>query len=465
MRSAGPAAQPSIRRRLLGFLVISMMATLVLAATVGYAVALRYSNSIHDRDLIADVRSVATMLQQGRSRGLLSDQAKFLLEYDIPGRNFFEIRSRRHGLVGSSVQPISPGSSFATGQSAGTYDARVGSLPVRASSLSLPSPGEPTDVLTITVAETLDDRHRAARDILLLIVPFQLFLIAFLMAFVWQGVNFGLRVLDPLRERLAARGHELAPITDADVPTEILPLTRTIDALFSRLRDLIELHERFIADAAHQLRTPLAGLSLHAERAMRASQPEDRDRSLVYIQELVTRVARTSSQLLALSVADRPRTEAEVLVPVDLSQLVPETLGFHIPQALRDGVDLGYEGPNDPLLIFGDPNSLRELIDNLVDNAIRYAARGATVTIGLRSIHGKETTISIDDDGPGVPAPLLTRLGERFFRAPGTAPGGTGLGLAIVQRVAHRHGANVVFSTSALGGLRVEVKFPAMDVH
>ena len=465
MRSAGPNAQPSIRRRLLWFLVISMMATLVLAATVGYAVALRYSNNIHDRDLIADVHSVVKMLQEGRSRGVLSEQAKFLLEYDIPGRNFFAVRSRRHGLVSSSLQPISAGSIFAGGQSPPVYDARVGDLPVRASSFSLPSPGEPSDVLTVTVAETLHDRQRAARDILLLIVPFQLLLIAFLMAFVWQGVNFGLRVLTPLTERLAARGHELASITDADVPTEILPLTRTIDALFSRLRDLIELHERFIADAAHQLRTPLAGLSLHAERAKNASRPEERDRSLAYIQELASRVARTSSQLLALSAADRPRTESDALVAVDLSQLIPETLGHHIPQALRDGVDLGYEGSNDPLFIFGDPSSLRELVDNLVDNAIRYAARGATITIGLRSIPGQETTLSIDDDGPGVPAPLLTRLGERFFRAPGAASGGTGLGLAIVERIAQRHGAHVVFSASALGGLRVEVKFPAKDVH
>jgi two-component system sensor histidine kinase TctE len=445
---------------LLTFLLLSMLATVGFAAALAYVVALRYSNYVHDRDLEEDVRSVAKMLQDAHSTGTLSEQVKFLIEYDTAGRNYFTIESRHHGRVSGSAQPISNGSNVLVHGDAVLYDARVGSLPVRAISLTLPSPGEPSDVLTVTVAETLQDRQESAREILLLIVPVQLLLIAVLLVLVWHGVRFGLRILDPLTNRLAARDRELEPISDADVPVEILPLTRTIDGLFARLRSLVELHERFIADAAHQLRTPLAGLSLHAERAVNASRPEERDASLAYVQELAARVARISSQLLALTLAEAPLTDTESLTAVDMTGLIPEILGQHIQQALNDGVDLGFDGAGGPLMISGNPNSLREMVDNLVDNAILYAARGGTVTVGLRSTASGDVCVSVDDDGPGVPQSLLHRLGERFFRAQGAIAGGTGLGLAIVQRIAKRHGARVVFSASGLGGLRVEIHFP-----
>jgi two-component system sensor histidine kinase TctE len=225
------------------------------------------------------------------------------------------------------------------------------------------------------------------------------------------------------------------------------------------LRKLIELHERFIADAAHQLRTPLTGLALHAEFAAHATQPEERAASLAYVQELAARVARTSSQLLSLTHAEAPldRNQSQTL---DLARLVPDIVGQHVQQALRSGVELGYDDSPYPILISGNPHSLRELVDNLVDNAIVYAARGGTVNVGLRSTPRSDACLSIDDSGPGVPAHLLPRLGERFFRAPEAAPGGTGLGLAIVQRIAAQHGARIVYAASALGGLRVEMRFP-----
>ena len=455
-----PARQPSLRRRLLAFLLISLSATVVFATAIAYLMALAYSNHVHDRDLEEDVRSVTKMLQDTHSTGTLSKQVKFLIEYDTAGRNFFAVESRRHGRVSGSTRPISDRTNVLVHGGAVLYDARVGSVPVRAISSTLASPGEPSDTLTVTVAETLHDRQASAREILLLIVPIQFLLIAVLLVLVWHGVRFGLRILDPLTQRLGARDRELEPITDSDVPVEILPLTRTIDGLFARLRGLVELHERFIADAAHQLRTPLAGLSLHAERAGSASRLDEREASLAYVRELASRVARTSSQLLALTMAEAPLTDAESLAVVDMASLVPEILGQHVQQALNEGVDLGFDGAGGSVLIAGHPNSLRELVDNLVDNAMLYAGRDGTVTVGLRTTADGEVCVSVDDDGPGVPAPLLHRLGERFFRTPDAIAGGTGLGLAIVQRIAKRHGARAVFSASGLGGLRVELLFP-----
>ena len=460
-----PGRQPSLRHRLLAFLLISMLVTVVFASAMAYVVALAYSNHVHDRDLEEDVRSVEKMLQDTHSTGTLSGQVKFLIEYDTAGRNYFAVESRRHGRVSGSTQLISDRSNVLVRGAAVLYDARVGSVPVRAISSTLASPADPSDILTVTVAETLHDRQASAREILLLIVPIQLLLIGLLLVLVWHGVKFGLRILDPLTQRLAARDRELEPITDADVPVEILPLTRTIDGLFARLRGLVELHERFIADAAHQLRTPLAGLSLHAERAAHASRFEEREASLAYIHELAGRVARTSSQLLALTLAETPLSEAGSPTTVDLASLLPEILGQHVQQALNDGVDLGFDGAGKSLRVSGNPNSLRELVDNLVDNAIAYSGRGGTVTVGLHMTTSGDICLSVDDDGPGVPLPLLSRLGERFFRTPDAVAGGTGLGLAIVQRIARRHGARTVFAASGLGGLRVEINFPNCDPH
>lgn len=450
--------RPSLRRRLLVFLFVSMLATVVFTAAVAYLVALQYSNRVHDLGLEEDARSVEKMLRSAHFTGELSQQVKFLTEYDSAGRNFLSIRSRRHGLVSGSAQLIPALAKTPARSDVVLYDTEVGELPVRAIALTSPSPSDPTDLLTVTFAETLQGRESNARDILLLVLLIQLLLIAVLLTVVHFGVNFGLRIIDPLTRRLAARQSELTPITDADVPIEILPLSRAIDGLFARLRKLIELHERFIADAAHQLRTPLTGLALHAELAAHATQPEERDASLAYVQELAARVARTSSQLLSLTHADAP-LDTDQSQSLDLARLIPDIVGQHVQQALRSGVELGYDDSPYPILISGNPHSLQELVDNLVDNAILYAARGGTVNVGLRSTPGSDACLSIDDSGPGVPAPVLSRLGERFFRAPEAAPGGTGLGLAIVQRIAAQHGAHIVYAASALGGLRVEVRF------
>jgi two-component system sensor histidine kinase TctE len=277
---------------------------------------------------------------------------------------------------------------------------------------------------------------------------------------VWLGVCRGRRVLDPLPARRAARSHLLTPIDGADVPQEIQPLTRTIDALFGRLRGMLALHDRFIADAAHQLRTPLTGLSLHVDRALADPRPETVTDALTHIQRLTQRAARTSSQLLALTRAQAVPGETGELRLLDLGQLIPEAVTQRVHEAIRAGVDLGYEGSRRPLRILGDAASVQDLLDNLIDNAVRYAGRGSTVTVHLQALDDGGAALSVEDDGPGVPPALLPRLSERFFRASDNGEGGSGLGLAIVQRIVERHHAQVIYRLGEVHGLRVEVRFP-----
>ncbi len=454
--------RPSLRRRLLIFLLIPMAALLLLDAMLTYGVALSYANRVHDHDLSDDALTLATMLSNDALGSELTPQAKFLLEYDPDSRGYFSVRSAKRGMLAGSGRLEAPVQTMAPNAKPALYDTRLDNHEVRAATVQRASLKDPSDTLTITVAETFRDRHQQAREILILATVMQTLLILSVLSLVWFGVNHGLRVLNPLTERLARRSHELTPIGGADVPQEILPLTRTIDALFARLRSMLALHDRFIADAAHQLRTPLAGLSLHVDRALADSRPETMADALSHIHRLTQRAARTSSQLLALTRAQATSLDSIDTDLLDLNRLIPETVSLRVHEALGAGVDLGYQGPSSkqPLCILGDVASVQDLLDNLIDNAIRYAGRGSTVTVNLHAQADGGATLSVEDDGPGVPPELLPRLSERFFRAPGSSEEGSGLGLAIVQRIAERHHAEVVYRLGDKRGLTVDVRFP-----
>ena len=450
---------PSLRRRLLLFLLVPMLALLLVDASVTYWVALHYSNRVHDSGLENDLSTLAQMFRLRRTSGELPEEAQFLLEYDPNGHNYYAVRSSQHGVISGNEAllraAVPPPDSVPQ-----LYDANIGGKSLRAAELSLVSPIDAQDILTISIAETLHDRLLRARQILLLTVPLQAALILGILVLVWLGVARGLRILEPLTRRIAAREHELGPISGPDVPVEILPLTQTIDALFARLRAVLESQKNFVADAAHQLRTPLAGLSLHAERALSDPSPDTLKDALGHIHKLTQRTTRTAVQLLALTRASSPSREQRDYARVNLARLVPELVAERVHEALLADIDLGYHGPNATAWIMGDADSLQELLDNLIDNALRYAGRGARVTVGVRRRDDDGVVLQIEDSGPGVPPELWSRLGERFFRVPGAGEGGSGLGLAIVQQIASQHRAQLVYSASAEGGLRVSVQFP-----
>ena len=453
--------RPSLRRRLLLALLVPMTILLILDALLTYRVALTYANRVHDRDLSDDAVMLAKMLGNPRLGSQLSPQARFLMEYDREGQSYFQVNSTRHGLVaGTATLPPAPGAQ-PPGSTPDLYSTRLDGHALRAAVVRTAAPDDPTDSLVVTVAETLRDRLQQANEILLLSIMVQTSLIIAVLSLVWFGVGRGLRVLNPLTARLAARSHELTPIGGPDVPQEILPLTRTIDALFSRLRGMLALHDRFIADAAHQLRTPLTGLSLHVDRAIADPRPETVSDALVHIQRLTKRAARTSSQLLALTRAQASPLELEEPRLVDLARLIPEAVAQRVPDALRAGVDLGYEGGSDAMMVLGDASSLLDLLDNLIDNALRYAGRDSVVTVSLSVQAEGEVCLGVEDNGPGVPPDMLPRLSERFFRMAGSNEEGSGLGLAIVQRTAERHHAQVIYQLAEPHGLRVEVHFPS----
>lgn len=451
----------SLYRSLLVYLSVPLTVLALLAGLVTYEMARYYANRAHDAELIEQVDSVVNLMDtQPETFRAFSPQALFLIQYDPDGFQFYSITSTHKGVIASNFVP--PAASLpATVSDAVTLSTIRTDRHLRLASRSFHPKVDPTDTVMVTVAESFTDRRRWAQRILLLTIPTLLLMVVGLVFVIRSGIDTGLKQLDPLIARLR-RGDALdKPLLDADVPSEVAPLASTIDTLVSNLREALAVQSRFIADAAHQLRTPLAGLRLHSERALADPRPEVLADALSHVARLTDRTSRIAEQLLALA-----RVQSVQAAPpqrVDLAAVIPQLVGERVPDALRAGVDLGYEAPREgPLFAMIDIAVLHEALDNLIDNALRHAGSGHVATVSL-SQHDGTIELAMEDDGPGVDDELLARLGERFFQIAG-GNGGSGLGLAIVEEVLSRYGGRVRYARGTMGGLRVELLLPAADV-
>jgi two-component system, OmpR family, sensor histidine kinase TctE len=285
---------------------------------------------------------------------------------------------------------------------------------------------------------------------------------------VWLALVRGIRPLSELEQRIRARKpDDLSPIDDQHVPQEVAPLVSSINDLLGRLKSSLSNQKRFLADAAHQLKTPLAGLRMQAEMAQKATPGEEVHRSLQQIAKSSVRATHTVNQLLALARAETTGRSLPT-TPVDLAQVVRDVVEESVPRALDQRLDLGYEGPEQvPLecLMDGNPTLLRELVRNLVDNALHYTPTGGVVTarVLVDRFSGVQV-LQVEDDGPGIPTEERGLVLEPFYRALGTNVDGSGLGLAIVRQIAQQHGATLEMedthpSRSQRRGLRVSVRF------
>ncbi|HXE65602.1 MAG TPA: ATP-binding protein, partial [Rhodanobacteraceae bacterium] len=453
---------PSLRRRLLLFVSIPLLAVLVCGGIINYVIGLHYANKVYDRWLLDSAEAMGDLVNSDAGRNELSDQARILLQFSIKERNEFAVRSLRYGVLAGNDDLPQPIPAASQGSPVFTNFLDRGQ-PMRMASVFLANKADPGDVLVISTAETINKRGALARELLVSTVPIELLLIGVAMALVWLGINRGLRVLDPLAHEIRMReAGDLSPLRTVDAPLEVQPLVATIDALLGRLDRMLRQQQRFIADAAHQLRTPLAGLRLQAERALADPRPETIREALAHVERLSAGTARAAGQLLALARAQAPDESLGAAAPLEMAKLVRDEVAARVPDALAKGIDLGYRGPEHGLTVIGDAVLLRELLGNLIDNAARYGARnGAVITVELQPSVNGGCTMAVQDNGPGVAPELIPRLGERFFRAMGNGHEGTGLGLAIVREIAERHGAELAISNQEdPHGLRVEVRFP-----
>lgn len=453
---------PSLRGRLLLFVSVPLLAVLVGGGIINYVIGLHYANQVYDRWLLNSANAMGDLVNSDAGRNELSEQARILLQFSVNDRNIFAVRSLRYGVLAGNQDLPQPLPKASSGQPVFT-DFNENGRPMRMASVFVANKADPGDILVISTAEAVRKRKALARDLLFSTAPIELLLICAAMALVWLGINRGLQVLDPLAREIRMRhAGDLSPLRTIDAPLEVQPLVATIDALLGRLDRMLRQQQRFIADAAHQLRTPLAGLRLQAERALADPSPATVREALSHVERLSAGTARAAGQLLALARAQAPDESLGAAVPLDLAQLVRDEVAARVPAALAQGVDLGYQGPQDGLRVVGDPVLLREMLGNLIDNASRYGNRGnAEITVETSILDDGGCSLSVQDNGPGVDPAVIPRLGERFFRVVGNGYEGTGLGLAIVREIAERHGAELVFvNHHDPHGLRVEIRFP-----
>jgi two-component system sensor histidine kinase TctE len=326
----------------------------------------------------------------------------------------------------------------------------------------------PRRILLIQVAETLNKRNALANDVIKGVILPQLIILPVVILLVWFGLTRGLAPLHLLQRRIRDRDpNDRSPLLPGDAPAELAPLLASFNELLSRLDANTTAQKRFIAQAAHQMKTPLAGLRMQAEIALRHPVPPDVRRSLEQIATSSQQAARLVTQLLALA-----RTEEaaplRTLVTLDAATLCRDVVHDWARAAIDKAIDLGYEGPDNSVMIVGQPLLLREMLTNLIDNAIRYTPTGGRVTVRLHpSADGDTPTlIDVEDDGPGIPVGERSRVVERFYRILGREGDGSGLGLAIVQEIVAMHegtltiGDNVYQTEPWHAGTSVRVALP-----
>jgi two-component system sensor histidine kinase TctE len=461
--AAGPA-QPNagfvnpLRARneptsLFGEILDWMLAPLLLlwpmSLTITYLVAQNIANSPHDRQLGAHVQLLSEHLSetQGTARLDLPLPARELLRADGSDNIYFMVLGLRGELVeGDRDVPLPPEDQTPATGTLQFRDDTLRGIDVRIAytwtALSRRAGAQP---VLIQVAETLEKRTQLANEIIKGVIVPQFVVLPVAVILLWFGLSRGLAPLTDLQARIRARRpDDLSPIEPRAAPEEMVPLIESFNDLLARLEQNLATHKRFIADAAHQMKTPLAGLRTQAELALRETEPDQVRRSLRQIGASSERAARLVNQLLSLARAEHQSTDLAAFEPVDLADLARDQIREWLPAALARRIDLGYEGPSHPVLVIGVGTLLRELLRNLIDNALRYTSaagsQAGTVTVRVRE-QKRAVYLEVEDNGPGIPESERALVFERFYRVLGTHVDGSGLGLSIVREIAQQHDA------------------------
>jgi two-component system, OmpR family, sensor histidine kinase TctE len=437
----------SLRAQLLWWLMPPLALVCVVGTMFAYYAANKYANRAYDDGLFDTARALAQQVKliDGKAQLELRQQAIEILEFDPYDKVYFRVLGPDwRGIAGREDLPL-PALPPSVESPVRYYDSQVGGIPVRVAAFSaFDAKGHVQ--FTVLSAETLIKRQILAQHILLTVVLPQLVLIFVVALLLVYGVRRGLVPLRRLADAVTRRGyHDLSIIDDIGSPEEVRPLTRSINELIRRLGYALSAQQRFIADAAHQLRTPLAGLSAQTERALDETRIEDMKPALEQIWASSKRATHLVNQLLTLARSDPNRAFTDV----DLAQLLPQTTMEWVPKALTRCIDLGYSGTEQHVFVSGDPVLLREMLNNIIDNAIAYGQDSGAITVRLLTTPVLQ--IQVEDNGSGIPEHERERVFERFYRVPGSSGNGCGLGLAIVRQIAQAHGASVTIESSAKG--------------
>lgn len=463
----GPSDTPprSLRGTLLRWVLVPLSLLFAADAFFSYTLAFRFADLAYDRALASAVLALAgrVRLEGTRVRVDFPEAALQFFEADVHDQIYLRVSDDHGDLVFGHRELASPPADPRQGGKPLLYDARLASEPLRVAAVAVALPGAgASSSATVAVGETLVKRRLLAREILIGMLLPQLLLLALAAVLVWLGVGRGLKPLEAVADAVRRRSHrDLSPLDEALAPREVKPMVGAINGLLQRLSATLDAQRRFVADAAHQLRTPLAGLKTQTELALRERDPQALAGSLAHIHAATAGSARLVNQLLALARAEPGADRPDRFQRLDVNELARETTAEWVAPALAKSIDLGFEPATERVDVTGDAVLLRELLSNLLDNAIRYTSAAGRVTVRV-SRAAADVALSVEDNGPGIPESEQGQVFDRFYRVLGSGHEGCGLGLAIVREIVERHGGTVTLASGAAGrGTVVGVRFPA----
>jgi len=447
----------SLSRRLSVLLLGPLVVAAAIFGVIGYFVGVDAATRAYDGALLDSALAISRYVEApppgGDAAGgrefpaLPGDSAEERLVYEVvdnAGRS-----TRGNAVIAAPPHPPAPGAPV-------FYDATLDGRAIRAVAIVTGRAAE----LSVRVAESRTRRNVLVREVLGAIVIPEVIIVVCAAVMLGFGIRRGLAPLDRLRNEIAQRTpSDLHPMESAGTPLEVRPLVEALNALLARLSRAISSQQQFIGNAAHQLRTPLAGLSAHTELALRTDDPSEVRRLMQAVLAETQRAAHLVNQLLALARVDpSSASHAGAASLVNLESVIDQAATDWVRQAMAKRVDIGFELT--PAWINGHPLLLRELATNLVENAIAYTGDGGRVTVST-GVEDGEAVLQVEDDGPGIAQAERARVFERFYRVPGTSGHGCGLGLSIVRDIARRHGGTVSIDDARTHhGTLVSARFP-----
>lgn len=457
MRARLPAlADGSLRGRLALILLPTFVALLLISTLVQYLLAVRPMLQQLDRGMADVALALADRIDVDEDGDIvfdLSDQTVALLEADNVDKVSYTAFDDEFQPFAGTMHLAWPKAKLKRGVPY-IYDTRIDGVRVRAAAL-MKSCGVVD--CGIVLAETTHKRDRLIRDVLISALLPVLILGLATLSVVWFGIRRGLFPLVRLSREIARRSsRDLSPLEAQNAPHEVQPLVRAVNRLMAQVQASGQVQQNFLATAAHQLRTPLAGLQSRIELAQLEAADPVSQKNLAEIHDSAVRAARLAVQLLSLARVEPGTSTADAFVVEDLAHLATALVDEWVPRAIARQIDLGFDLQPSP--VTGQVLLLREMMVNLLHNAIEYVPAGGRVTLQTGQIDGI-SFIAVEDNGPGIPRNMREKVLERFVRLPGSSGSGSGLGLAIVQEIAEGHGARFELLDSDAGGLLARVLF------
>ena len=473
------------QRSLFGEILDWMLTPLLLLWPVSLALTWLVAQSIagkpFDRALEYNLQALAQLVtvQYGHPSFNLPGPAREILRADDADQVYYQVKTGTGELLsGDRDLPPPPTDEAPVAGEIHLRDDEMRGLEVRVAytwvrlDAGLPKPA----LVQVQVAETREKRSVLATEIIKGVMLPQFVILPLAVLLVWLALVRGIQPLSRLEQRIRARKpDDLSPLDDRAVPLEVAPLVSSVNDLLTRLKDSLATQKRFLADAAHQLKTPLAGLRMQADLAQReAHDAEELKRSLKQIGHASVRATHTVNQLLALA---RAEGSGRVVAtqPCNLAEITMEVVRDALPRAMDKGLDLGYDGATPEVagvVLPGNRTLLKEAVSNLVDNALNYTPSspqqpGVVTARVLADPFGQVLVLQVEDNGPGIPLAERELVFQPFYRALGTHVDGSGLGLSIVREIARQHHAEIQVEAMQPGtpqpGTRISLRFRLKD--